>query len=121
MYQWLQALISGAVIALPHVLSPTTQTHHGLLPKEALEWTESMRIKYNLPGISIGVIASPERTGEGWKNETHGLGYMDTEGKSIDGDVSDVHFLQWAPAESTRRCLQLRRTQSSSLLCQSVS
>lgn len=49
-----------------------------------------MRIKYNLPGISIGVIASPERTGEGWKNETHGLGYMDTEGKSIDGDVSDV-------------------------------
>ena len=80
-----------------------------------------MRIKYNLPGISIGVIASPERTGEGWKNETHGLGYMDTEGKSIDGDVSDVHFLQSAPAEPTRRRLPLLRIRSSLLLYLSVS
>lgn len=90
MYQWLQALVSGAVIALPHFLSPPTQTHHGLLPKEALERTESMRIKYNLPGITVGVIASHQRTGDGWQNETHGLGYMDTEGKPIDGEVSDV-------------------------------
>jgi hypothetical protein len=80
-----------------------------------------MRIKYNLPGISIGVITSPERTGEGWKNETHGLGYMDTEGKSIDGDVSDVHLSQTAPAEPTRHCLPLLRIRSSLLLCQSVS
>jgi hypothetical protein len=121
MYQWVQALISGAVIALPHFLSPTPQAHHDLLPKEALEWTESMRIKYNLPGLSIGVIASPERTGEGWKNETHGLGYMDTEGKPIDGDVSNVHQPQRAPTEPTRRCLQLRQIRSSLLLCQSVS
>jgi hypothetical protein len=121
MYQWVQALISGAVIALPHFLSPTPQAHHGLLPKEALEWTESMRIKYNLPGISIGVIASPERTGEGWKNETHGLGYMDTKGKPIDGDVSHVHKSQRGPAEPTRRCLQSRRIRSSLPLYPSVS
>jgi len=92
MYKWLQALTSGAAIVLPHFLSSTTTyTDHGFLPKEAIEWTESIRIKYNLPGINIGVIASPERTGDGWKNETYGLGYMDSEGKPIDGDVSDVH------------------------------
>ena len=94
MYKWLQALTSGAAIVLPHFLSPTTQTDHGLLPKEAIEWTESIRIKYNLPGINIGVIASPDRTGDAWRNETYGLGYKDSEGKPIDGDVSEVQQSQ---------------------------
>jgi hypothetical protein len=91
MYQWLKALATGAIYALPRFLSPTSQTPAGLLSQETLQWTESIRIKYNLPGISIGIIASPEHTGHGWKNETHGLGYMDQYGRRIHGDVSILH------------------------------
>jgi len=94
MYQWLQALISGAAIALPHFLSPIAQTHQGLLSKETVEWAETIRVKYNLPGIIIGIIATPEHTGDGWKNETHGLGYKDAEGGALDGDVSAVQSIQ---------------------------
>jgi hypothetical protein len=88
MYQWLQAAISGAVLALPHFLSPSTQPSSGLLSQATLDFTESLREKYNVPGISIGIIASPKHTGDGWKNETHGFGYMDVEGRAVDGDVS---------------------------------
>jgi len=95
MYQWLQALVAGAALALPHFLSPTAITHHqDLISKETLEWTESIRVKYNLPGVIIGIIATPERTGAGWKNETHGLGYKDAEGGAIDADVSAVQSIQ---------------------------
>ena len=51
-------------------------------------------MKYNLPGIIIGIIATPEHTGDGWKNETHGLGYKDAEGGALDGDVSAVQSIQ---------------------------
>lgn len=88
MYHWLQTVVAGAIYALPHFFSSTTPAAPGLLSREALEWTESMRTKYNLPGISIGVIAAPVHTGDGWKNETHGLGYMNSQGRAIDGDVS---------------------------------
>jgi hypothetical protein len=94
MHQWLKALAASAVYALPHFLSPDSQTPAGLLSQETLQWTESIRTKYNLPGISIGIIGSPEHTGDGWKNETHGLGYMDQYGRRINGDVSILHQRQ---------------------------
>lgn len=87
MYHWLQTVIAGAIFTLPQFLSPTVQAP-ALLSKGTLEWLESTRVKYNLPGISIGIIASPEHTKDGWKNETYGLGYRDTRGRAINGDVS---------------------------------
>lgn len=89
MYQWLKTLATGAALALPHFLAPTSQTTAGLLSEETLQWTESIRTKYNLPGITVGIIASPQYTGDEWRNETHGLGYMDQYGRRIHGDVSD--------------------------------
>ena len=86
MYQFLLGIVSGAVFALPHYLFPTSST--GLISKATLDWTETIRLKYDIPGISIGIIASPERTKDGWKNETFGLGYMNMEGRAVDGDVS---------------------------------
>jgi hypothetical protein len=118
MYQWLQAIVSGAALVLPQFLSPTGHTSHPLLSKETLEWTESIRIKYNLPGISIGIIASPDRTGGDWQNETHGLGYMDARGRAVDGDVSRVVNLgQRGSADLTRPCLRSHPTLNSLLPC----
>jgi len=86
MYQSLLGIISGVVFALPHYLFHTTST--GLISKATLDWTETIRLKYDIPGISIGIIASPERTKDEWKNETFGLGHMNREGRAVDGDVS---------------------------------
>jgi len=88
MYQWLRALFTGATLAIPHFSSLTSQSPVGLLSQETLQWTESIRVKYNLPGITVGIIASPEYTGDEWRNETHGLGFMDQYGRRIHGDVS---------------------------------
>ena len=89
MYQWLRAIFTGATLAIPRFSLPVSQSPAGLLSQETLQWTESIRVKYNLPGITVGIIASPQYTGDEWRNETHGLGYMDQYGRRIHGDVSD--------------------------------
>jgi hypothetical protein len=88
MFSWLQPLISVAVFVLPYFLTPPSQAPNGLISQATLEYIESIRLKYDVPGISIGIIASPHSTRDGWKNETHGFGYMNSQGRPVDGDVS---------------------------------
>jgi CubicO group peptidase (beta-lactamase class C family) len=88
MFSWLQPLISVAVFVLPYFLTPPSQAPNGLISQATLEYIESIRLKYDVPGISIGIIGSPHSTSDGWKNETHGFGYMNSQGRPVDGDVS---------------------------------
>jgi hypothetical protein len=91
MYSPFQFLIASVSITIPYFLWPsshdTNNLQHGL-PQETLDWIEKIRQKYELPGIAIGVIASPEYTGSNWKNVTYGFGHMDQYGRPIDDQVS---------------------------------
>lgn len=62
-------------------------TSSPLLTRQTLDWAEGIRRKYDIQGISIGIIASPDHEGDEWKSETHGLGKMDEQGRPIDGKV----------------------------------
>jgi hypothetical protein len=88
MFSWLHPFISLAVFVLPSFLTPPSQAPEGLISQATLGYIESIRLKYDVPGISIGITASPKSTGDGWKNETHGFGYMNSQGRAVDGDVS---------------------------------
>jgi hypothetical protein len=95
MYQQLQALVAGATFAFSSFFGPLISAGEGNhhphtegLPNVTLEWIESFRQKYDIPGISLGIIATPHHTGLGWENETYGFGHMNHYGRSMDGDVS---------------------------------
>ena len=88
MLQWLHPFMWLAVFVLPFLLMRPIQAPEGLVSQGALDYIELIRTRYDVPGISIGIIASPEFTGHGWKNETHGFGYMNSQGRAVDGDVS---------------------------------
>jgi hypothetical protein len=77
-----------AVFVLPSFFTPPSQAPNRLISQATLGYIESIRLKYDVPGISIGIIASPHSTSDGWKNETHGFGYMNSQGRPVDGDVS---------------------------------
>lgn len=86
MYQWIQAITAGLAISTGQ-LAPVQTTAKGLVSHETLGRVESIRQKYDIPGISLGIIASPNRTGHDWITETHGFGYIDEKGTKPDGEV----------------------------------
>lgn len=83
MYQWVQAITAGLALSSNRIFT----TSKGLVKHETLDWIESIRNKYDIPGISLGIVASPNRTGHDWVTEHHGFGHMDEHGRTIDGDV----------------------------------
>lgn len=88
MVQWLQPLISVAVLVISFFSSHPNQSPQALISNATIDYIESIRLKYDVPGISIGIIASPTHTGHDWQNETHGFGHMNDQGRAVDGDVS---------------------------------
>lgn len=88
MYHWVQAITAGLALSVNRLL-PSSRPG-ALLKQETLTWIESTRLKYDIPGISLGIIASSNRTSHGWGNETHGFGSMDESGGLVDGDVHDL-------------------------------
>jgi CubicO group peptidase (beta-lactamase class C family) len=91
MYPWLEALLVGATAATIFYMYPRIAPKSpGLVSKQTLEWTEGIRQKYDIQGISIGIVASPGSSGDSWRIETHGFGQMDEQGKPVDRKVSTL-------------------------------
>jgi CubicO group peptidase (beta-lactamase class C family) len=91
MYPWLEALLVGATAATIFYMYPRIAPKSpGLVSKRTLEWTEGIRQKYDIQGISIGVVASPGPCADSWRSETHGFGNMDEQGKPVDRKVSTL-------------------------------
>jgi hypothetical protein len=91
MYPWLEALIVGATAATILYMYPRVPPNpSGSLSKTTLEWTEGIRQKYDIQGISIGIVASPGSNGDSWRSETHGFGQMYEQGRPVDGKVSNL-------------------------------
>jgi CubicO group peptidase (beta-lactamase class C family) len=87
MFQWVQAITAGLALSA-NQFTPTRSTSKGLVGHGTLKWVETIRQAYDIPGISLGVIASPNRTGHHeWVTEAHGFGYMDEQGRPVGGDV----------------------------------
>lgn len=75
--------------------SSIQQTHTGgtstLLSAKGLATLDSVRSKYNIQGVTLAVVGksnSSSGNGNGWQNETYGLGVMDSTGKQVDDQVS---------------------------------
>jgi CubicO group peptidase (beta-lactamase class C family) len=91
MYPWLEALLVGATATTIIYMYPRfSPKPSGLLSKTTLEWTEGIQQKYDIQGISIGIVASPGLNGDSWRSETHGFGQMDEQGRPVDGKVSTL-------------------------------
>ena len=86
MFNWIRATTAGLAFST-NLLDQTDYSAEGLVSQETLKWVETIRQKYDIPGISLGVIASPNRTGRDWVTEAHGFGHMDAYGRNIDGGV----------------------------------
>lgn len=110
MHQWFKAITAGLALTA-NQLVPNTKSK-GLVSHETLEWVESIREKYDIPGIGLGIIASPNRTGHDWEQETHGFGYVDEHGPSPDGEVC-IYQLAENCADCFRPCLLSLQTPSS--------
>jgi hypothetical protein len=90
MYPWLEALVVGATATTILYMYPRSASKSPeLVSKQTLEWTEGIRQKYDIQGISIGIVASPGSNGDSWRSETHGFGQMDEQGRPVDGKVSN--------------------------------
>jgi hypothetical protein len=89
MYPWLEALLVGATAATILYMSPrVAPKSSGLVSRRTLEWTEGIRQKYDIQGISIGIVASPGPNSKSRRSEIHGLGTMDEQGRPVDAKVS---------------------------------
>ena len=86
MYSWLQSLVLGLALKANTFIPGSSYTRE-LVSHDTLKWVETIRQKYDIPGISLGIVAAPNRTGHGWSTETHGFGHMDEHGRPIDGNV----------------------------------
>jgi hypothetical protein len=91
MYSWLEALVVGTTAATIRYMYPRLPPKpSGLLSKRTLEWTEGIRQRYDVQGISIGIVASPGPSSDSWRSETHGFGKMDEQGRPVDGKVRTI-------------------------------
>jgi hypothetical protein len=91
MYPWLEALLVGATAATIFYMYPCIALKSpGLFSRRTLEWTEGIRQKYDIQGISIGVVASPGPNSGSWRSEMHGFGNMNEQGRPVDGKVSNL-------------------------------
>jgi hypothetical protein len=111
MYSWLQALASALALSINRI-APDSSFKPGLIGRETVEWVETIRQKYDIPGISLGVVASPNRTGHEWVTEAHGFGHMDDHDRHIDGEVCHQPCADVSLLTDHRRCSQSHRTRS---------
>ena len=85
LHAWLAALLLGSTRFNPLYHYPFSR-HHIISPI-TIDWVRDIQAKYDLPGISIGAIASPLYTGSAWKNQTFHLGHLEN-GELINDEVS---------------------------------
>jgi hypothetical protein len=84
----LSTLLVGFISLNPLNLSILwNRSRPNIISPSAISWLEDIRVKYDLPGISLGAIASPLFTGTEWKNQTIHSGSL-ANGKPIDDEVS---------------------------------
>jgi hypothetical protein len=88
MMVWLISLLIGFLSYNPcSYFSMLYAPHQDIISPSAITWLKDIRTKYDIPGISLGVIASPSFTASGWKNQTFHTGNL-LNGKAVDDDVS---------------------------------
>jgi len=88
LHAWLASLLLGSTRWNPLYHYPFSR--HDIISPITIDWLRDIQMKYDLPGISLGAIASPLYTGSGWKNQTFHLGHLEN-GELIDDEVSISH------------------------------
>jgi hypothetical protein len=88
LHAWLASLLLGSTRWNPLYHYPFSQ--HAIISPTTIDWLKDIQSKYDLPGISLGAIASPLYTGSEWKNQTFHLGHLEN-GELIDDEVSISH------------------------------
>jgi hypothetical protein len=88
LHAWLASLLLGSTRWNPLYHYPFSQ--HAIISPTTIDWLKGIQSKYDLPGISLGAIASPLYTGSEWKNQTFHLGHLEN-GELIDDEVSISH------------------------------
>lgn len=63
-------------------MTPTCFADSRVLTQEVLEFIESLRIAWNVPGLSVGVVRLDEGV------EVHGLGVMNNDSDKVTPDVN---------------------------------
>lgn len=81
---WLVSLLLGYISYNPlnHFL-----LQHEIVSPKTITWLDGIRSKYDIPGISLGAIASPLFTGNKWRNQTFHTGFLEN-GEPVDDNVS---------------------------------
>jgi hypothetical protein len=85
LHAWLASLLLGSTRFNPLYHYPFSQ--HDIISPTTIDWLKEIQFKYDLPGISLGAVASPLYTGSGWKKQTFHLGHLEN-GELIDDEVS---------------------------------
>jgi hypothetical protein len=88
LHAWLASLLLGSTRWNPLYHYPFSQ--HAIISPTTIDWLKDIHSKYDLPGISLGAIASPLYTSSEWKNQTFHLGHLEN-GELIDDEVSISH------------------------------
>lgn len=60
----------------------------GLLSQSTIDYLESARKHWDVPGFSVAVVAGPKYDGGAWREELRGFGVANGKGKAVDEEVS---------------------------------
>ncbi|KAL1406255.1 hypothetical protein Q8F55_007950 [Vanrija albida] len=82
-------ILAAAAAAAPALHEPQEPlaAPRGLLKDSTLRYLEDARAHWGVPGFSVAVVAGPEYTGGGWREELRGFGVANAAGTPVDEDT----------------------------------